>query len=398
MVCLAAAYWASFRPAHASGFFLYEQSARALGQAGAAAASATDPSAAWFDPAALAYAPRWGATLSSGLVVASTRFTAAADGAVATSAPGPQLVPSVFGHLRIHDRVQIGLALLAPFGLRVEWPSGWTGAEQSLLTKLRVLAVNLSVAMRLTDRFAVAVGGSLLRGDVDLATELGAEVGGRADLSGWAWGFGLNAALLYRPLPDRLTLALTYRTRTTLAFDGHADFSPQMSGFEETFADQRVSAQVTLPDALSFGVTYRPMSRLALSAQVDRVLWSAFKELAIDFEKPTTPDRLSNRGARDPFTGRLGAEWLWPALDLRARGGLILEQSSAARATNIPAAPDGNRIGLCTGLGHGFGRIEIDLAYLYAHFFDAPSDGPTARPPGTYRTRAHVVALGVTLH
>src|SRR6185295_19409685 len=51
------------------------------------------------------------------------------------------VVPGIFAHGRISDRVRVGLAVLAPFGLYVKWPEGWPGAEQSLKTDLKVLAV-----------------------------------------------------------------------------------------------------------------------------------------------------------------------------------------------------------------------------------------------------------------
>jgi long-subunit fatty acid transport protein len=131
---------------------------------------------------------------------------------------------------------------------------------------------------------------------------------------------------------------------------------------------------------------------------VDWVLWSAFKELYIDFENPGTPfDRGIKRSAVKPLTGRLGAEWRWPQLGLCARAGVSYDQSASTRDTLAPSAPDANRLGLAAGLGRDSGRYTIDVGYLYAHFFPASAAGPNARPEGTYRTRAHVidVMLGV---
>src|SRR6185295_697607 len=98
------------------------------------------------------------------------------------------VVPGIFAHGRITDRVRVGLAVLAPFGLYVKWPEGWPGAEQSLKTDLKVLAVNPSAAVRLSERWRVAAGASPIRGLVKLSIALPAPSTGRADLDGGAWG------------------------------------------------------------------------------------------------------------------------------------------------------------------------------------------------------------------
>jgi long-chain fatty acid transport protein len=381
--------------AHASGFLLYEQSASALAKGSAVVASTRDSSAAWFNPAAIAYQPAYGASVSTALVFAHTRFSPAAGGDDVASQSRPSLVPSLFFQGRVVDRVHVSLALLAPFGLYVKWPDNWVGAQQSLKTDLKVLSANPSVAVRLHERVSVAGGLSVMRGLVDLSLGLPKPPDGRADLSGGAWGWGGNLAVLWRALPERLHLGATYRSRTRLELKGNADFTPLGPGFTDILQDQRVSATITLPDAFSFGVMYRPHPRLELDAQLDWVRWNSFKELYIDFAYPGTPDRRIQRSSVQPLTGRLGGEWSWPRWDLVARAGASFDQSASRKDTLAPSAPDARRLGLGTGLGYRHGQFTFDVGYLYAHFFPAEAAGPNAQPAGTYRTHAHVLALTV---
>jgi long-chain fatty acid transport protein len=384
--------------ARGSGFLLYEQSAPALAKGGAVVAATNDPSAAWFNPAALAYQPRYGAAVSAGVVFPHTRFSPAAGGDDTRSQSKVGVVPSIFLHGAVTDRVRVGLGLLAPFGLYVKWPDGWAGAEQSLKTDLKILALNPSVAVRLHDKVSVAAGVSAIRGLVELSLALPEAIGGRVDMDGGSWGFGANLAVLYRPLPQRLHLAATWRSRTRLAFAGDADFSPAKPGLDDALRDQHVKATIVLPDVFAAGVMWRPHPRLELDAEVNWVLWSAFKELYIDFENPGTPfDRGIKRSAVKPLTGRLGAEWSWPDLGLCARAGASYDQSASTRDTLAPSAPDSSRLGLAAGAGWQRGRYTVDVGYLYAHFFAATAAGVNAKPEGTYRTRAHVldVMLGV---
>jgi len=387
--------------AHASGFLLYEQSASALARGGAAVAAPDDPSAAWFNPAAVAFLPRYGAAVSTAVVFPHTRFSPTDPAAEETRSDSKLgLVPSIFAHAALTDRVGLSLAVLAPFGLFVEWPDDWAGRERSLKTDLKVLMVNPSVAVRLSPRWSVAAGVSPIRGLVTLAIGLpppNAETG-RADLDGAAWGWQANVAGLFRAIPERLHLGLSYRSRTRLAFEGDAHFTGVAPGLREALFDQRVKATIIMPDVFAGGVMWRPLPRLELQAEIDWVLWSTFKELNIDFENPGTPfDVNIQRSAVKPLTGRLGAQWSWPDLGLVARAGVSYDQSASTRDTLAPSAPDSNRLGLAAGVGGQLGRYTADLGYLYAHFLPASAEGPNAQPEGTYHTGAHVidVMLGV---
>jgi long-chain fatty acid transport protein len=381
--------------ARASGFLLYEQSAPAMARGSAVVAATHDPSAAWFNPAAVTELPGWGVSLSTSLVWPQTRFSPAAGGDDTRARSRLSLVPGIFAHGRLTDRLNLSLAVLAPFGLYIKWPDGWPGAEQSLLTDLKVLAVNPSLAVRLSDRWSVAGGVSPIRGLVKLAIALPPpNDGGRADLDGGAWGVQFNAAVLWKALPQRLHFGASYRSRTKLDFKGTADFSGVAPGLQETLPDQGVKATITLPDVFAGGVMWRPLPRLELDAELDWVLWSTFKELFIDFENPGTPfDRSIKRSAVKPLTGRLGGQWDWPALGLCARAGISYDQSASRKDTLAPSAPDANRLGLATGLGYQRGRFTVDLAYLFALLLPAESAGPNARPEGTYRTHAHVLSV-----
>jgi long-chain fatty acid transport protein len=384
--------------ARASGFLLYEQSATALAKGAAMVASVRDPAASWFNPAALAFVPGAGVALNAAMVMPRTGFTPRLSGSEVESPSVARVIPSLFAHAPLGDRVQAGVAVLAPFGLAVSWPEGWVGAEESLSSALTVLAVNPSLTVRIDDRLSLAAGLSVLRATVSLALALPTPPAGTAALSGVAWGLGANVGLLFRLLPGQLHLGASYRSRARLPFHGDADFSPQMPGFEAILADQGVSAAVTVPDIVAFGVMARPLPQLELSAEVDWVRWSTFRELFIDFDRPGTPDRRIEHGSVNPLTGRFGVEWTWADAGLAARAGVVFDKSSSPAEALSATAPDADRVGLGTGLGWTFGRFSLDAAYFYAYFLPTEAQGPNAHPEGTYRSTAHVLALTLSVH
>jgi long-chain fatty acid transport protein len=381
----------------ASGFLLYEQSATALGKGSAMVASARDPSAAWFNPAALGFVAFAAAALNTAVLVPSTSFEPRLPGPGVANPREARLVPSLFAHVPLGDRVQTSLALLAPFGLAVVWPDGWVGAQDSLSTALTVIALNPSLAVRIDDRLSVAAGLSVMHGSVSLALALPTPPGGLATLSGEAWGVGFNLAVLFRLLPDQLHLGASYRSKARLPFHGNADFAPETTGFEALFTDQRASAVINFPDVIAFGVMARPHPQLELSAEVDWVRWTTLRELVVDFERPATFDRHIELASVNPLSGRFGIEWSWPDIALAVRTGASFDKSSS-RAENVSAsAPDGDRVGIGAGFGWSSGRVSFDAAYFYAYFLPTRAFGPNAHPEGTYRASAHVVALTVAV-
>jgi long-chain fatty acid transport protein len=377
--------------ARASGFLLYEQSAPAIARGSAVVAASDDPSAAFYNPAALTQQGCYGALVSSAVVFPGTRFTAAADGAVTSSQSRPAVVPSLFLQGALTERVHVGLGVFAPFGLYVKWPDGWVGAQQSLKTDLAVLAVNPSIAVRLHERLSIAAGASVVRGFVTLGLEPVAHA--PAELKGSAWGWGANVAVLWRPLPERLHVGATYRSQTRLPFHGDARFTPP-PGLEMVFVNQRATATIQLPDVVALGVSAHPLPRLELDAEIDWVRWSTFKELHIAFEKGGTPDIRIQRSSVEPLSFRAGGAWQWTP-HWTTRAGASFDESASRQDTLAPSAPDARRLSVAIGGGWRSGKLTLDVAYLYAHFFAAHAVGPNARPEGTYRTRAHALAISI---
>ena len=105
--------------AQASGFVLYEQSASALGRGSAVSASTDEPAAAFYNPATLAFAAPWGASTSGMLVRFGSRFSPSDGGADTDSLGQSYLVPALYAHAAVAERVRLALAINVPFALAV---------------------------------------------------------------------------------------------------------------------------------------------------------------------------------------------------------------------------------------------------------------------------------------
>jgi long-chain fatty acid transport protein len=287
-LCGLAVLLLSAAPARAGGFLIYEMSAEAMGKASAVSASTQEPAAVWFNPAALVQQGH-GISLSGVGVLASSRFAPADGTAEWETKPGRFLLPTVFATARAHERVAVGFGIYPSFGLSVTWPDDWVGREHTIKASIETVNFNPTVAVRLVPGLSLGAGLQLLRGAVELTNALPEVVGGTATLGAGTWGVGANVGLLHQTLPERLHLALTYRSRAKLDFDGRVDFDPHPD-FARSLPDQTGGAAITLPDILSLGVMWRPAPSVTLTFDPNLVLWSTFDRLVIDFE--SVEDRI----------------------------------------------------------------------------------------------------------
>jgi long-chain fatty acid transport protein len=380
--------------ARASGFLIYDLSGDALARASAVSADVNEPAAVWFNPAALSFMDGVHVSVGGVFVSAQSRFSPAApDTDDVTSNRGNFLLPTLFASGRVNDRVALGMGVYTAFGIGVTWPNDWLGRESAISASVKTVAFNPTVSFKLHPQLSAAVGFDAIRGVVDFTNGLPALVGGDVRLGGATWGYGGNAGLLYQAVPDLLHLALTYRSRVKLKFDGRADFRPANPDFGPALPDQPGTATITLPDIITVGVMGRPRADLALTAEANLVLWSTYDRIDIDFQ--SAPSRAILPHGRNAFTVRAGADWTtgWPGLHLR--GGLSFGQAAITGQNLGPGLPDANRAAGTVGAGYARGHFKADLGYMLVYFLPADSTGGTEGPAGTYYTLAHLVGLTV---
>ncbi len=382
----------SGRLARANGFLIYDLSGEAIGRASAVSASTDEPAAIWFNPAALAY---MGPAASAGgvYVTVQSNFSPSDGSASTDSKRGNFFLPTIFANAPVSDRVAVGLGVYTAFGIGVHWPDDWVGREAAISASLQTVDFNPTVAVRLENRVSVAAGFDVVRAAVDFRNGLPALVGGDVRLGAGTWGYGFNAAVLYRPLPNRLQAALTYRSRVRLDFSGHADFSPANPDFAPALPDQPGSAGITLPDAITAGVMFRPLAPLMLEADVNYVLWSTYDRININFQ--SAPPHVIEPDGQNAFTVRLGGDYHLPRPNLHLRAGFIFDQRAIPLEALGPGLPDGNRLDGTVGAGYTHGPITADLGFMFVYVLPATTTGTREGPQGTYRTNAQL--LGITV-
>ncbi len=334
-------------PAHAGGLAVGEQNAVSAGTGGAGAARDDDPGAAWHAPAALA--DDGGLRVGLSLALARPALEARGDDWNASTESKWSTPPHLDASFA-KDSWAAGIAIGVPFGGGVTWPTTWPGATQAVRTELMVIRFAPFAAYRVGP-LRVAAGMHFDAARLQIQRNLDfIDMQGdvRLDLAGR--GFGVDASAYYVPRAD-VGIGLTYRSLTTINFDGNANFTAP-DAFSEKTPDQTASTSMTMPDQLVLGARWRrgPLTTLV---DLEYTRWSLNERTTVDFTNESTPNAIQENQWHDTFGVRAGAEWRHTE-KLTARAGGYFDPSPVPSEHLTPSSPDANRVAATLGASYQF--------------------------------------------
>jgi long-chain fatty acid transport protein len=383
--------------AFASGFQLNEHGARAMAQAGAFAARATDGSAMYFNPAGLGFQTQGSVLVGVTLIAPTSSFYGPLENNSNTKyEQTKQVFTPVNGYVvyPVIDRLTVGLAVNNQYGLGTEWPSDWPGRYLAVKTDLSSWFFTPTVSYRLTDGLSVGAGFVYATGSVKLnrsvAQPFASPVTTALDLSGH--GMSFSAGALLKITPD-LSVGASYRGQVKIDASGSAAFTPNYAALQLPQGD--VSASITLPATGFFGVAYRPMKNLEVEADYQYVGWSSYKDLTFHFSANNSTSS-SPKNYSDTYIIRIGGEYTMDAWQFRA--GYLYDHSPVSSEYVEPILPDANRNGINIGVGYDITpNWNVSAAYFFLKFDERVVNNsiPENGFNGTYHSYANL--FGVNL-
>ncbi len=332
--------------AYAGGTAVAQQNAVAAGTGGAGAARDDHAGAAWYDPAALAD----GGGLRVGFMLALARPSLQArsnDGSWSADTDSKWKTPVHLDASYAQDRWAAGLAIGAPFGGGVTWPTTWEGSTQAVRSDLLVLRAAPFFAYNLG---AIRVGGGLHLDAGRLQVQrnldfIDTEGDVRLDMSGQ--GIGAHASLFWQPAAN-VGVGAAFRSRTKITFDGNANFTAP-DAFAGKTPDQQAKTTMTLPDQLVIGGRWQ-IGSLAVLGDLEYTNWSVNERTEVDFSNESTPSAMQPNDWHDTLAVRTGAEHTRGALIVR--GGAYYDPSPVPAAHLTPTAPDSTRVAATAGASY----------------------------------------------
>ncbi len=412
--------------ASASGFQLRENSAKALGRAGAGSAVAKDAAVVSNNPAAMAQFDSF--TMQSDLTVIdlNAKFTGSSCTRVSATVcvpigggnggdPGaPTLVPAMAVVLPLtgsFEGLTLGASISAPFGLSTDYDPTWVGRYNATKSDLKIPALTLSAAVKITPKFSVGAGFIYQRADVTLANALdygrllaaagvpGGTIGnpvtdGSVSITGADNGIGWVAGMQYTP-NAHLSVGYSHRSEIDHDINGKADFTapaaflgaqpgfkaiaaaysqlpandprraaiPQLLVLGNGFSDSDATAKLTTPSIDTVSVQFNASDALRFYGDVQRTDWHSLKSVVIDFANPFQPDSAEPFNWQDTMFYSVGAEYdINDAFTIR--GGIAKDESPTNNFDRTPRLPDNDRQLYSVGFSwHASEHISIDAAY-----------------------------------
>ena len=361
---------------NAGGYKVPEQSADSLGLAASNVAFSFGADAAYFNPANMMFLDgrhHFESTLGwfhinsldfktdSGKTYSSQKFDSLAG---TFSFVTPEL----------YENWKFGLALAVPAAVGISWEDPET-AFTGKRFKLQVVELNPTVAYRINDKLAVAVGARGVYTKGKIASDFGI---GYREIQGDAINYGYNVALTYRPTQE-LSFAVTYRSKVNLELKGHTD-----ADFKGTLAlisyHGSTTTQIPLPAQLVLATGYK-FSDFTLLLAFERTYWSKFKDYDFEFGDKTAAhtnppfgrlfkglmDDPVVKNAKDSNTYRIGL-----AYDVNEKLRLMAGFSYDEDITNSNHTglelPNTTSKAYTAGLNYKFtDNLEVAFGYVYQH-------------------------------
>lgn len=379
----------------ASGFRLPDQDAFATARGEAFAATADNPSAIYYNPAGITQLP--GHQVRGGVYGLKLDITyESPEGKEYKNGEQLHAVPQLF-YTYSPEKLPLsfGLGVYSPYGLSSEWSDDTGFRTVSTQGRLTYFTINPVMAWKISPEVSMAGGLTVNYADINLQQGFATPLPGYGDnyqFKGNAVALGFNAGLLWKP-STYLQFGLTYRSATTMDFDGSTDLSSPSFN-----ANQDASAEFKFPSSIVFGVSWRPTPRWNLEFNIDWTDWNRLDSVTI--HQSPLPDSTLVLNWESSFYYEFGVtRYLNHGWSVSA--GYIFNENSVPSANYQPLVADQNRHFLSAGVGYQHGRMGIDLAYQFGYGPTRTVEGSATSPLGqsadgkyTFLSNALLISMG----
>lgn len=350
----------------AGGYFVPYQTARAVGLSNAVIAGVTDPSAVFYNPAALSEVD------GNQLMLTGTYINVVNSvengGRTAINSHDDNFAGSLFGsyHLAGTD-FSGGIGLYAPFGLVNSYHDRFTrfAARHS---ELKTYYLTPAIAWRPFPFVSLGAGISFVRASALLSRSFcfdpvfGCAFAGveeKIRLKDSDNTYAYNVGILLKPAKT-IKIGFGYRGRADLHFD-KADTKLSGVAAVKTKADIR---PLPLPAIIDAGLFWRPITAWGVELVYEYQQWRRFKDLTVKFAQPVFGIQSITlaRKWKDTRTLRLGGFYRLNE-DWEFRGGTSVGESPIPNKTLNPAIPGADFFALNGGVGYRWDSVLLDLGY-----------------------------------
>jgi long-chain fatty acid transport protein len=344
------------------------QTARGLSLGNAMTAGVNDPSAVYYNPAALAEVEGNNLLLTGSY--AGVYNSVENSGRRAVNKHDDNFLATLFANYHIpNSDFTAGIGTYTPFGLATTYERGFTrfAAER---TELKTVYVTPALSWHPSQFFAVGAGASFVHASGLFSRTLCLAGGGactfpaaqgRLRLTDTANAFTYNLGLLFKPTAA-IKLAFSYRGRADIRFDS-ADV--KLGGALAPFGKRRGSVRpIPIPPVIDAGLFWQINPKWSAEFVYEYARWSEFSRFSATFSPPVPlPGFRLPEDWKNTSTLRLGSSYKLDR-NWELRSGLTVEETPIPNRTLNPAIPGADLLTLNAGIGYRWQKIGIDLGYM----------------------------------
>ncbi len=337
----------------AGGYKIPESSVNAVALSNAYVANASGADASYYNPAKMVFSENKGGAIEVDLTyigLSKINYKSANGVYDIDSKAENFIVPTLHYVSPVVGDFRFGLSIVSPAGLSKRW----SDSPASLYSKeftLQTVEINPTVAYKLNDQFAIAVGarGVYSSGKVKNALYT-------LDGTGMDWGY--NLALTLKPDKDT-NVAVTYRSQIDLHVSGDTSTTA-------TTINSGVKVTLPLPATLTFAASHTFNNTTTVEALLEHNVWSAYDKLDFNFNNATNETNLGKpitKNWEDTDTFRIGVTHKYEKIT--AMAGFAYDPSPIPNATFSYELPD--TTGKIFSLGGRYdisNRVNIGIAGL----------------------------------
>jgi len=365
----------------AGGYAIPQQTAKAVGLANALTAGVNDPSAVYYNPAALTEIN--GNQLLGTISYINVQSNVQNSDRKSINRKNHNFIPTFFANFHIPEsKFTLGFGVYAPFGLSVDYEKDAFTRYAVNEGKLSPYYINSAIGWRPNEFIAIGAGVSYVGASTTLSraiyldsvlgfpgpsvSDASAKINGRTQTA----TFNLGLLLKHPKIP--LKFGLTYRGRAFLNLDGFDVKFQDAALLGGTQTRTEVSdGSIVLPMVVSAGINWQINPKWSLEFVYDWTKWNDLQRLRLTFE-----DSLPAAGGAVPIPSlTVSANWkntstlrfgtlyhLNSSWDLMA--GLLIEETPIPSETLGPLIPGADLLSITGGASYNWREWKVTLSYM----------------------------------
>jgi long-chain fatty acid transport protein len=353
--------------AWSAGFALNEQSIKSMGMSQAGrASSASDATTLFGNPAGLTQLTGTNLSGNATFIYVPTDIENA-QGSQAGTNNGDMIPPTWVGSgfisHEMSDSLTIGIGNFAPFGLATNYESSFQGRYFGDKSKVKVIAIQPTVAYKLTPEFSIGVGVTVSKLE-GLLSAYSIALTNPVEVNGDDISYGYNVGILWQVMPQT-RIGFDYRSKTDYNLEGTSEVNNlPVSGFKASY-DAKLD--IATPATFELSISHELNPNVNVHGSVGLTQWSVLEKLVI--QNSGAPASLTTITEeldwKDSWAYSVGADWkAGDAVTLRA--GLGIDKTPVSDAHRSVRVPSEDRQVVSLGMSYALNdSTSIDMAYMF---------------------------------